>query len=111
MDVMNQVLLHFILASFKNDKLENADLHNIASQLKVTHYDCREMTENKLNALNQVSKRNIARENLEVSETFSTRNQCNNLQSEQWHCGSGDDSRMDAHHAGITTDLIIRPSQ
>ena len=44
MNVINQVLFLIILASFTNSKLENADLHNIASQLKVTHYDCRKMT-------------------------------------------------------------------
>ena len=38
--VLNQVLFLIILASFTNGKLENADLQNIASQLKVTHYDC-----------------------------------------------------------------------
>ena len=56
MDVINQVLFLFILASFTNSKLENADLQKIASQLKVTHYDCGEMTEINLYALNQVSQ-------------------------------------------------------
>ena len=80
MDLINQVLVLVISASFTNGKLENADLHYIASQLRVTHYDCREMTENNLYTLNQVSKCNIAHENLEVSGTFPTRNQCNSLQ-------------------------------
>ena len=39
-DVLNQVLFLIILASFTNGKLGNADLHNIASQFEVTHYDC-----------------------------------------------------------------------
>ena len=39
MDVITQVLFLIILASFTNGKLENADLQNIVSQLKVTHYD------------------------------------------------------------------------
>ena len=56
MDVVNLVLFVNILASFTNGKLENADLHNIASQLKVTHHDCGEVTENNLYALNQISK-------------------------------------------------------
>ena len=31
---------------------------------------------------------------------------------EQWHCGFGDDSSMDAHHTGgITIDLTITASQ
>ena len=124
MDVINQVLFLFILASFTNGKLENADLQNIASQLKVTRYDCREMTENSLHALNQVSKCNIARENLEVSRAKITmytkhfRQEINatvcrvKYQSEQWHCGFGDDSKMDPHHTGgKTIDLTVTASQ
>ena len=72
MDVINQVLFLNILARSTNDKLENADLQKIASQLKVTHYDCGEMTKNNLYALNQVSKCNIAPENLEVSRAKIT---------------------------------------
>ena len=72
MDVINQVLFLIILACFTNGKLENADLKKIASQLKVTHYDCGEMTENNLYALNQVSQCNIAPENLEVSRAKIT---------------------------------------
>ena len=123
-DVINQVLFLFILASFKNGKLEYADLHKIAFQLKVTHNDCGEMTGNNLYALNQVSKCNIAPENLEVSRAKSTmytkhfRQEINaticrvKYQSEQWHCGFGDDSIMDAHHSGrITIDLTVTASQ
>ena len=44
----------------------------IASQLKVTHYDCGEMTGNNFYALNQVSQCNIAPENLEVSRAKIT---------------------------------------
>ena len=72
MDVINQALFLIILASFTNGKLENADFKKIASQLKVTHYDCGEMTENNLYALNQVSQCNIAPENLEVSRAKIT---------------------------------------
>ena len=72
MDVMNQVLFLIILARFTNGKLENADLQKIASQFEVTHYDCGEMTENNLYALNQVSKCNIAPEDLEVSRAKIT---------------------------------------
>ena len=123
-DVINQVLFLVILASSTNGMLENADLHNIASQLKVTHYDCGEMTENNLSALNQVSKCNIAPENLEVSKAKITmytkhfRQEINatvcrvKYRSEQWHCGFGDDSSMDAHHTGgITIDSTATASQ
>ena len=115
MDVRNQVLLLKILASSTNGKLESADLHNIASQLKVTHYDCGKMTENNLYALNWISKCNIAPENLEVSKHFQQEINATvwrvKYQSEQCHCGFGDDSSMDAHHAGITSDLTITASQ
>ena len=124
MDVINQVLFLFISASFTNGKLENAGLHNIASQIKVTHYDCGEMTENNFYALNQVSKCNIAPEKLEVSRANLTmytkhfRQEINatlcrvKYQSEQWHCGFGDNSSMDAHHrGGITTELTVTASQ
>ena len=72
MDVINQVLFLIISASFTNGKLENADLQKIASQLRVTLYDCGEMTEKNLYALNQVSQCNIAPENLEVSRAKIT---------------------------------------
>ena len=48
MYVINQVLFLIILASFTDGKLENADLQKLAPQLKVTHYDSGEMTENNL---------------------------------------------------------------
>ena len=108
MDVINQVLLLNFLTTFTNGKLENADLHIIASQLKVTHYDCGDMTENNLYALNQVSKCTIAPENLEDSGAKITmytkpfRQEINatvrrvKYQSEQWHCGFGDNSSTDA---------------
>ena len=84
---------------------------------------CGEMTENNLYALNQVSQCNIAPENLEVSRAKITmytkhfRQEINatvcrvKYQSEQWHCGFGDDSSMDAHHTGgITIDLTVTAS-
>ena len=97
MDVINQVSFRVILASFTDGKLENADLHKTASQLKLKHYDCGEMTENNLYALNHVSKCNHAPENLEVSRAIITmytkhfRQEINatvcrvKYQSEQWH--------------------------
>ena len=72
MDVKKQVLFLITLTSFASGKLENADLHNIASQHKVTHFDCGEVTENNFYALKQVSKCNIAPENLEVSRAKIT---------------------------------------
>ena len=124
MHVKNQVFFFIILASFTIGKLEKADLHNIASQLKVIQYDCGEMTENNLYALNQVSKCNIAPENLEVSRAKITMYSKHFRQeikatvcrvkyrSEQWHCGFGENSSMDAHQTGgITIDLTVTASQ
>ena len=123
-NVINQVLFLIILASFTNGKLENADLQKKASQLKVTRYDCGEMTENNFYALKQVSKCNIAPENLEVSRAKNTmytkkfRQEINatvcrvEYQSEQWHCGFRDNSSMDAHQSGgKTIDLTVTASQ
>ena len=96
----------------------------MASQLKITHYDCREMTEKNLYALNQVSKCNIAPGNLEVSRAKITmytkhfRQEINatvcriKYQNQEWHCGFGDNSSMDAHDTGgITMDLTVTASQ
>ena len=80
MDVVNQLLFLIIFASFTPGKLENADLHNRASQFKVTHYDCGKMTENNFYALNHVSNCNIAPEDVEVSKTLPTKKQFNSLQ-------------------------------
>ena len=123
-DVINQLLYLIILARFTNGKLENADLKKIASQLKVTHYDCGEMTENNFYVLNQVSKCNTAPENLEVRRAKITmytkhfRQEINitvcrvKYQSEQSQCGFGDDPSIDAHHrGGITIDLTVTAAQ
>ena len=82
------------------------------------------MTETNLYAFNQVSKSNIAPENLDVSKakitmyTIHFRQEINatvcrvNYQRQQWHCGFGDDSSIDAHHAeGILIDLTVTASQ
>ena len=82
------------------------------------------MTENNLYALKQVYKCNIAPENLEVRRAGTTmytkhfrqeitaKDCAVNYQNEQWHCGFGDDSGMDAQHAGrVTKDLTVTASQ
>ena len=81
------------------------------------------MTKNNLYALNQVSNCNISPENLEVSRakiTMSTKHFRQKInatvcrvkyQSEQWQCGFGDDSSIDAHHPGTTKDLTVTASQ
>ena len=82
------------------------------------------MTENNFYASNPVSKRNIAPEILGVSRAKITmytehfRQEINatvcrvKYQSEQWHCGCGDDSSMDVYYGkGITIDLTVTESQ
>ena len=83
------------------------------------------MTENNLYALKQVSKCTIAPENLEVNRAIVTMYTKHFLpqkinatvcrvkyQSEQWLCGFGDHSSMDAcHTGGITIDLTVTASQ
>ena len=63
MDALNQFFFLIILASFTNGKLEDADLQKVASQLKVTHYDCGEMTQNNLYGVNQVKYQSEQDEN------------------------------------------------
>ena len=90
----------------------------------MTPYDFGEMIEINLYALNQVSKCNIAPEIVEVNRAKITMHTkhfrqeiratvCRvNFKSEQWHCGFGDDSSMDAHHAGgVTIDLTVKAFQ
>ena len=40
--------------------LQNDDLENVSNSLKVTHYDCSSMQENKMYALNQVAPCKLA---------------------------------------------------
>ena len=97
------------------------NLASVAKKLRVTHFDCGEMTQNKLYALNQVEQCNVAPENLEVSRASVTlytkhfRRTINATmcrvkhQSEEWHCGYHDHSSMSILHDGITSDLSLSP--
>ena len=81
------------------------------------------MTENTLNAVNQVRKCHITPEELETSQTkiilYSThfRKEINATkcriqhQREKWHCGQNDHSSIDHTIAGITSDLVISPER
>ena len=97
------------------------DADQVAPALKVSHYDCSEMTENTLYAINQVRPCHIRPEELENSNARITlytkhfRKEVNatkcriQQQREKWHCGHLDHSSIDHIIAGITTDLIISP--
>ena len=95
------------------------DADQVAPALKVSHYDCSEMTEKTLYAINQVRPCHITPEELENSNARITlytkhfRKELNAAkcqtqhQREKWHCGHLDHSSIDHTIAGITSDLII----
>ena len=113
-------LLFFAFTSAQPELQPN--MANVAKAIKVTHFDCNAMTQNKLYALNQVEQCKVAPENLEVSRASVTlytkhfRKTINatmcrlKMHTEQWHCGSRDHSSMDMLHPGITSDLTILPA-
>ena len=49
--------------------LQNDDLENVSNSLKVTHYDCSSMQENKMYALNQVAPCKVSPENLYTTDS------------------------------------------
>ena len=99
------------------------DADQVAKNLKVSHFDCGEMTENTLYALNQVRQIHITPEEFEISQTkviIYTKHFQKELnatkcriqhQRAKWHCGHNDHSSIDHTTAGITSDLIISPEQ
>ena len=99
------------------------DADQVAPLLKVSHYDCSEMTENNSYAINQVRPCHITPEELQISNariTLYTKrfrkelnaNKCPiQHQREKWHCGHLDHSSIDHTIAGITSDLIISPER
>ena len=99
------------------------DEDQVAPALKVAHFDCFEMTENTLYAINQVRPCQITPEELEISKakvvlyTKHFRKELNATkcrvqhQREKWHCGHHDHSNLDHTIAGITSDNVISPEQ
>ena len=97
------------------------DGDQVAPALKVSHYDCSEMTEKTLYAINQVRPCHITPEELEISNARITlytkhfRKELNATkyriqhQREKWPCGHLDHSSIDHTIAGITSDLIFSP--
>ena len=95
------------------------DADQVAPALKVSHYDCSEMTENTLYAFNQVRLCHITPEEFEISNaritiyTIPFRKELNATKCriqhhrEKWHCGLLDHSSTDHTIAGITSDFII----
>ena len=89
----------------------------------MAHFDCSEMTENTLYAINHLRPCHVTPEELETSKakivlyTKHFRKELNatkclvQRQREKWHCGHHDHSSIDLTIAGITSDIVISPVQ
>ena len=103
--------------------LPNPNLDDIAQGLSVSHYDCREMTENKLYALNQVRPCHVSSENIEINpakitvytkhfRTEVNATMCRLRHSRfRWHCGYHDHASIDAEQNTITSDIDLSIGQ
>ena len=98
------------------------DEDQVAPAVEVPHFDCSEMTENSLYALNQKRPSHIAPEELEVNyprKMLHNRNFRKNLaikfrvqhQCEKKHCAHHDHSRIDHGFAELMSDLVISPEE
>ena len=99
------------------------DENQVAPVLKVVLFECTEMTENTLYAINQLRPCHITPEEMEISNakvllyTKHFREELNATKSrvqhqrEKWHCGHHDHSSIDHTIAGITSDIFIYPEQ
>ena len=97
------------------------DIDQVAENLKVSHFDCGETTENTLSAQNQVRLCHITPEELGISQTkiiLYTKHfrkepnatECRiQDQREKWLCGHNNHSSIDHTIAGTTNDLVISP--
>ena len=105
------------------NRLPNPNLDDIAENLSVSHYDCGEMTENKLYALNQVRPCHVSPENIEMNPAVITiytkhfrtdfnATMCRLKHSRfKWQCGYHDHASIDAEQNTITSDIDLSPEQ
>ena len=96
---------------------------DIAPSVKVSHYDCMEMTENNLYSLNQVKPCNMAPQNIEMNDVKLTmytkhfRTEINATisrikhQRNKFHCGMHDHTSMDIGQPQITSDIDLTHEQ
>ena len=99
------------------------DEDQVATALKVPHFDCSEMSEGTLYAMNQVRPCHTLPEELEISKarvvlrTKHFRKELNATkcrlqhQREKWHFGYHDCSSIDYTIAGNTRYIVISPKQ
>ena len=99
------------------------DENQVSPALKIARFDCSEMIENTLYAINQVRLCHITPKEVEKSNakvvlyTKHFRMELNATkcpvqhQREKWHCGHHDHSSIDHTVAGITSGIVISPEQ
>ena len=109
------ILFYFIFCK----TLEEAD--NVSKTLKVSHYDCTQMTDNHMYSLNQVAPCTIAPEQVTTQPAKvqvyqrSFRTQINatmcraKVQKLRFNCGMYSHSSIVHQQASITTDMILTP--
>ena len=119
----SKILILFITCYSLINSLPNPNLDDIAQRLSVSHYDCVEMTENKLYALNQVRPCHVSPENIEINPAIITvytkhfRTELNATMCRlkhsrfKWHCGYHDHASIDAEQSTITSDIDLSPEQ
>ena len=99
------------------------DAQQVAKNLKVSHFNCGDMTENTLYTPDQLRQCHITPEEMEISqtkiilhtehfrkETNSTKYRIQH-QRQKWHCGHNDHGSTDHTIPAITRDLVISPEQ
>ena len=103
--------------------LPNPNLDDIAQRISLSHYDCGEMTENKLYALNQVRPCHVSPENIEINPAIITiytkrfraklnATMCRLKHSSfKWHCEYHDHASIDAEQNTITSHIDLSPEQ
>ena len=95
---------------------------NTANNLRVAHFDCQQMTSNKIFSLNKVAPCKLQPENIKVTQAFVTLYQRHRTKvnatmcrikhkSMRWFCDSFDSSGIDARQNMITTDLHLSADQ
>lgn len=111
------------LCNIGTSKRKHDELKDVSHKLNVIHYDCSEMENNKMYALNQVAPCKVNPENTEISDvdvtvyqrsyrTYVTAVMCRvKAQTSRWNCGMYSHSSMVHNQPMITTPVILTPKQ
>ena len=110
----------FIVVSFCGPSVRN-EFDDISPTLKVVHYDCSKMKENKMYALRQVAQCNIKPKNIKIApapvtlyqRSYRTKSEtliCRvKSQASRWHCGFLSHLSLAYDQISLTTDVIVTP--